>query len=134
MRFPDRFIVVDDDPMNNMICKHAINRFSNGAEVLLFTVPELALDSIKETYEHAGESKDTVLFLDINMPTMSGWEFLEAFSEFTEPVHRQIDIYILSSSIDECDKKKAGINKFVKGYLPKPLSMQMITEIMETHA
>jgi CheY-like chemotaxis protein len=132
MRFPRRFIVVDDDPMNNLICKHAIHKFDNGAEVLLFTEPEKALVVIKETYENLTQSTETVLFLDINMPTMSGWEFLEIFRDLNGSVHSQIEIYILSSSIDENDKKKAMHNAFVKGYLPKPLSVQMINEIMQT--
>lgn len=132
MRNPRRFIVVDDDPMNNMICKHAIGRFDSGAEILLFTEPEKALVMIEESYGNETYGMETVLFLDINMPTMSGWEFLEVFKDFKGSMHQDIDIYILSSSIDQSDKEKAGNSEFVKGYLPKPLNLQTIHEIMES--
>jgi len=132
MRFPRRFIVVDDDPMNNLICKHVITKFDSSAEILLFTEPEKALAMIKESYGNADQSMETVLFLDINMPTMSGWEFLEEFRDFTGSMHKDIAVYILSSSIDQSDQEKAGNNEFVKGYLPKPLGLHMISEIMGT--
>jgi len=132
MRTPRRFIVVDDDPMNNMICRHAISRFNGDAEILLFTQPEEALSRIEESYGNAVQHVETILFLDINMPTMSGWEFLEVFKDLKGLAHPDIDIYILSSSIDQSDKEKAARNEFVKGYLPKPLNLPMIHELMKT--
>lgn len=129
MKIPRLFIVVDDDPFNNLVCKYTIHKFDSNAEIQLFTDPELALASIKESFPGDDENPDTVLFLDINMPIMSGWEFLEGFEAFNEKIHKQITIYILSSSIDPTDNENAEKNPFVKGYFPKPLSLETLNEI-----
>lgn len=131
MKTVNRFMVVDDDPLNNMVCKYIILKYDKEAEITLFTDPEKALESIHDTFSGAMEKIDTVIFLDINMPVINGWEFLEAFEKMDEKIHQQITIYILSSSIDQGDIEKADKNPFVKGYFPKPLSietMQMCTQ------
>ena len=129
MKVPHYFIVVDDDPMNNLICKHIIHKYNGGAEILIFTEPEKALKMIVETFDGITENPETVLFLDINMPSMNGWEFLNEFENFTKKIQQQISIYILSSSIDQSDRDKAEINSLVKGYISKPLSLDSMNEI-----
>ncbi|MCF2487534.1 response regulator [Dyadobacter sp. CY347] len=115
-----RFIVVDDDPLNNLVCNHIILKFNADADIKLFTNPEKALEMVQAEGSGGGEY---VLFLDVNMPGMSGWEFLEAFESFDERIRQRFNIYILSSSIDQGDIEKAAANPFVKGYYPKPLSL-----------
>jgi CheY-like chemotaxis protein len=119
----NRFVVVDDDPLNNLVCNHIILKFTPDAEIKLFTNPEKALEMVGSL----GESSDNgefVLFLDVNMPSMSGWEFLEAFESLDEKIHQRFKIYILSSSIDQGDIQKAASNPFVRGYYPKPLNLE----------
>ncbi|WP_221393806.1 two-component system response regulator [Dyadobacter sp. NIV53] len=127
MKIPNRFIVVDDDTTNNLVCKYVIHRFNNNADVQLFTDPEKALEIIKDS--SASAEVETVLFLDLNMPTMSGPEFLEEFENFNQDVQKQISIYILTASLDLGDRDRAERNVFVKGYLPKPLSMETMNQI-----
>tara|TARA_R100000935_G_scaffold22913_1_gene42123 strand:- start:339 stop:734 length:396 start_codon:yes stop_codon:yes gene_type:complete len=115
-------MVVDDDPTNNMICKFTINRFDNGAEIIIFTEPLEALDFIKENYGKTTEALPTTLFLDINMPTITGWEFLDVFIKFKESIKEQFSIYILSSAIEDFRKEKE-IYPFIQGFLSKPLKI-----------
>ena len=129
MKNTHRFIVVDDDSFNNLVCKYSILKFDTNAEIQLFTDPEKALAAIREQFSNTTENLDTVLFLDINMPVMSGWEFLDEFETFDKKIHQQITIYILSSSIDPGDKIYADNNSFVKGYYPKPLSIETMNQI-----
>ena len=117
-----RYMVVDDDPTNNMICEFTINRFEKEAEIKMFTIPEDALASIKEEYSTTGEAQPTVLFLDVNMPTMTGWEFLDVFMQFDKLVKDQFTIYILSSSIEDFTKE-AKFYTFIQGFLSKPLKI-----------
>ena len=124
-----RFMVVDDDRLNNLVCKHIILRFDMEAQITLFTDPEKALGFIKDTFSDPVEEGNTVMFLDINMPVISGWEFLKVFETFEEKIRKQISIYILSSSIDQSDIEEAGKNPFVQGYYPKPLSLETINLI-----
>ncbi len=113
------YMVVDDDGTNNMICENTIKRVDQKAEIRTFHIPKEALASIKEEYNTTPESLPTVLFLDINMPTMTGWEFLDVFMQFEEMVKDQFTIYILSSSIEDFTKE-AKIYPFIQGFLSKP--------------
>lgn len=123
-----RYIVVDDDSTNNMICDFTIKRFDKDAERQLFSIPEEALDSIKEEYSSTKEALTTILFLDINMPTMTGWEFLDFFIKFDERIKDQFSIYILSSSIEDLTEK-AKTYTFIQGFLSKPLKTDNLEEI-----
>src|ERR1700761_1753382 len=123
-----KFILVDDDDftnfVNDMILKNAL-----GEKVVVdsFEKPEEALEFIQKT--HTGNSDHTILFLDINMPRINGWGFLERYEKFNETVKKQINIYILSSSVDPRDERKAEENKNVLGFLSKPLSTEIIISI-----
>jgi two-component system, chemotaxis family, chemotaxis protein CheY len=98
------------------------------AGIKLYTEPETALKEIKEEVL-ADENTTTVLFLDINMPSMTGWEFLESFKDFRTEIRQRFTIYILSSSVDDRDKEMADSNPFVSGFLSKPLPIDVINNI-----
>lgn len=123
-----RYMVVDDDPTNNMICEFTIKRFEREAEIKMFTVPEDALTFVKEVYGSTAETLPTVLFLDVNMPTMTGWEFLEVFMQFDECVKEQFTIYILSSSIEDYTEE-AKTYTCVQGFLSKPLNITNLKRV-----
>lgn len=130
MRKKQRYMVVDDDATNNMICEFTIKRLDKEADIKMFLNPEEALASIKEEYSSAREVLPTVLFLDINMPNMTGWEFLDVFLQFDEWVKGQFTIYILSSSIEDFTEK-AEIYPFIQGFLSKPLKMTDVERVMK---
>jgi two-component system chemotaxis response regulator CheY len=129
MKVPTQFIVVDDDPVNNLVCKFAITSFDPTANIQLFTNPETALNWIREKYINGTEHEKAVLFLDINMPVMNGWEFLDEFSALPEIYQSLINIFILSSSIDPDDKKSAENHPLVRGYFSKPLRKETINQL-----
>lgn len=129
---PERFIVVDDNRTNNLICEFAIRKYRKEAETSLFTEPETALQNIQKNYGLPEGKKFTVLFLDINMPSMTGWEFLEKFKDFGEEIWKHFIIYILTSSVDERDKEKAGAEPLVAGFISKPLTVNSIQQIVES--
>lgn len=131
MNIPAQFIVVDDDPINNMVCRYTISNFAPKANIQLFTDPEKALASIRAQYDDGTMELETVLLLDINMPVMSGWEFLDELSSFPENLRSQITIYILSSSIDPEDIADAERHPYVHGYYSKPLSKQTLHQICQ---
>ncbi|MBL4677440.1 MAG: response regulator [Mucilaginibacter sp.] len=73
-----------------------------------------------------------VLFVDINMPVMDGWEFNDAFGEIKSRLPKPITIYNISSSVDLRDITRAKKNPLVADYLLKPLSEAYLTEIFHT--
>lgn len=118
------YIIIDDDPINNMICDMTIKTAVNAINIKAFAVSEKGLAYLSSTYlQYIGP---TILFLDINMPSPNGWEFLDAYKNLNETIKDQIRIYMLSSSIDAFDKEKALANSYVKDYLTKPLLMQTV--------
>ncbi|KQS27880.1 response regulator [Dyadobacter sp. Leaf189] len=130
MKLYSQFIVVDDDPVNNMVSKYMIANVAPGARIQLFDDPDQALASIKNEFNADSDYPDTVLFLDINMPTMSGWEFLDQISLFPAELTARISIFILSSSIDPKDKKSAESHPLVSGYFSKPLNREMLKALL----
>src|SRR5262249_43823969 len=107
MEKPARFIVIDDDLNNNLICRIAIKGIAGDAEVLTFNIPEKGFEFIVSSYSKTGVEMPTALFLDINMPTWTGWDFLENFEKLDENIQKQIKIYMLSSSIDPKDRERS---------------------------
>lgn len=128
MEIPKRFIVVDDDSTNNIICNYAIQRVFPGMDIQLFENPILALNTIKETYSELSHDVSTVLLLDINMPEMTGWEFLAIFKEFSDHIHKQFSVFILTSSVSNHDKVTSELTPFVSGFFSKPLSGDWMRE------
>jgi len=119
-----KYIIVDDDPFNNIICKSMVQSTLGGVDVKTFEVPEEGLTFIQN--ECIKSLVPIILFLDINMPTLTGWEFIEQYEKFSEDVKKQISIYLVSSSLDPRDVDKAESNKYIKGFISKPLRREMI--------
>ena len=125
--FP-HFIIVDDDYTNNFLCTKIIQLVLNEVKIHTFLTPEEGLQFF-ESSQQITEISSGVLFLDINMPTMSGWEFLEHFEKLDENVKHKIKVFILSSSVDSRDKRKAFTYGSVSDYIIKPLTKNKIQAI-----
>lgn len=116
-------VLIDDDGVNNFINEKLITASFPDVSIRAFTDAQLALDYLRNSpYE-----KSTVL-LDINMPNISGWEFLDEIA--SHQPKSMIELFLLSSSIDLADKKKAEAHKLVKGYLEKPLKEDEIKKLL----
>jgi two-component system, chemotaxis family, chemotaxis protein CheY len=124
-----KYILVDDDDLCNKISCMILEDAFGDLDIQVFNKPIGALEFIEK--EYAKNSGHTILFLDINMPRIDGWQFLEKYDKFSEEVKQQINIYMLSSSINAHDKSKAEANKNVKGFVSKPLNVEILRFISE---
>lgn len=117
-------ILVDDDPINNLINKRLISKLNIADSVEDYLQAEQALERIKEI----DQSKPLLILLDINMPVTNGWDFLNLYQEnFKE---RQDKIVMLSSSIDYKDRNKALSYDEVQAFLEKPLTPEKMKSIL----
>ncbi|MES2780659.1 MAG: response regulator [Bacteroidota bacterium] len=125
-----RFIIIDDDPINNKLCRYLIGKVASpDTEILDFTSADGALSFISDTY--ISSACTTVVFLDINMPDINGWEFLTNYELLPKSIQQQIDIYILSSSVDGRDKDRAYKSSYISDFIVKPLRVETISSILD---
>lgn len=124
-----KFLIVDDDSLSNLLCKMVLNKTLSDIQIKTFLIPEEALEYIDSlSFKNQNEEK-TILFLDINMPSMTGWEFLEIFKNFEEKIKKQFTIYILSSSISLTDIESAKHNSLVTDFIEKPLTKEIVAKL-----
>ena len=112
-------MIVDDAEISNFILKKLIQNTGNNYEVADFTDPVAAINSVSTI-------NPSLIFLDLNMPVMSGFGFLEKMNE----LNLQYDVYVLTSSTSEIDKEKALQFSNTKKYLVKPLTVEFISTIL----
>ncbi len=130
MTVSSRFVIIDDDAFNNKICSVTIEKISKEADVISFLDPIQGFNFIAEQFD-IDKERTAILLLDINMPVMNGWEFLERYDTLADEVKSRIKVYILSSSVDKRDIERARTNKNVVHYLVKPLTRETIKQVME---
>jgi CheY-like chemotaxis protein len=118
-------LLIDDDNWNLTIGTIIVKRAIGLEYLQTYTEPEEGLAYLSS--EMAENLKDNIIvFLDVNMPAMNGWEFLEKFEELTLNVKNKTKIYILTGSIRSTDFEKARDNKYVAGFIEKPISIEVI--------
>jgi len=127
---PTHFIVIDDDILNNTLCRYIMEKAEPKLHVQTFTIPENGFNFIVNEYSKTERKIPTVLLLDINMPSWSGWEFLDNFDKLDPKIKEQIKIYMFSSSVDPIDKERALKNRNVVDYIHKPLNTNTISNII----
>jgi CheY-like chemotaxis protein len=117
----EKVMLIDDNSIELQIGSHLLNKFGFGNKVSAFLGAEKALEFLKENQETI-ENLPEVIFLDIYMPVMTGFEFLEEYDKLSDTVKGYCKIFMLSSSNDLGDIEKATTNKNVSGFKEKPIS------------
>ena len=118
-----KIFIIDDEEVSLFLTERMLVNSGVTADIHLFISPEEALDSIKE---RGDESFPDVILLDLNMPVMNGWEFLEALAPLGEGFRRKCRIYILTSSLDYSDAEEADKHPMIAGLMHKPISKENV--------
>lgn len=121
-------LIVDDYPLNLMVAKMLIKQHGGFDRVETCLEATRALDILRSNAEDV-ESLPDIILLDLNMPLMDGWQFLNEFETFKNTLKKNIVIFILSSSIAVTDQERAKLSPSVEGYLVKPLTPDMLIDI-----
>lgn len=120
-----RVFIIDDDPIHQRIAQIMIGKHMLFDECLTYTEAEHALAFLKKNVKNTDSLPDVIL-LDLNMPVVDGWDFLEAFEKFQQDISKSIRIFIVTSSVDEKDRLRSQTFPFVMGFISKPLSPDII--------
>jgi len=121
-------MLVDDNEIDNIINEKIIEANSFADQVMVFQTGQEALDYLGENQDNQ-DTLPEIVFLDINMPIMDGFQFLEDFEKFSDTVLEKCKIIMLSSSISPKDIDRAASSKYVKKYLNKPLNARYLEAI-----
>lgn len=130
-------LLVDDDVASNYINKKIIEKanITDKVDVVLNGKEAIEYLTNSGSYEEHGENfpQPMLIFLDINMPVMDGWEFLQEYDKLPENQKAKIIIVMLTSSQNPDDKLRAQTISSKLGFKNKPLSVELLHEIIATH-
>lgn len=119
--------IIDDDPIYVFGLKKVMEVINFCESTLIFKNGRDALDNLSSIIEN-NENIPDVILLDLNMPIMDGWEFLDEFIEI--PSSKKVYIYVISSSIDPKDLSRVSRYEGVKNYIIKPVSTEQLSTIL----
>jgi CheY-like chemotaxis protein len=126
MKTPKLAYVVEDDRITAAITELIAKKELRCRTVKTFGNGQLAFDQLASTAQSGGDVPDLIL-LDLNMPLMDGWEFLDALGELA--LAKQVCVFVLTSSIHPDDMAKAAHYEQVKGYFSKPLDKPNVSRM-----
>ncbi len=121
-------LLIDDSYIDNLINRKILENNNYAENITVIDFPKVAIEYVKESIL-SGENTPSVIFLDLRMPEMSGFEFLKALENIPELKPDQIKIYVLSSSLDPSDMKRIRENKLVAKFIGKPLTSHALADI-----
>lgn len=122
-----QFIIIDDEEIVLFVHKRIITVTLGITDIKTFSSAASALRFFQTDFK-VNISAPTIVLLDLNMPVVSGWDFLEIFNEFDNEIKSAVHIYIVTSSIDPIDQKKALSNKNVIAFISKPITKEYLIE------
>ncbi len=125
-------LVIDDDEINNFVCEKVIKTSGLAKEVKSFKTGQEGLNYLVDQNDQSHLKIPDVILLDINMPFMDGWEFMEKMRTMLGDTFQDFPIVaILSSSVYEADAEKAYNYPGIQEYITKPLTVEAFQNLLK---
>ena len=122
------FLMIDDNPIEHLIMQKMFDKFHLFPDAVHSLDARISMN-LFENYYSENDVLPDVVFLDLNMPCYSGWDFLCDFEHLYKKIKKTVDIYIISSSIDPSDKLLADKYEFVKTCISKPVKTDTLLNL-----
>lgn len=124
----ERVMLVDDHANTNLYNEIVLNDAKAAKEIIMYQSAKDAL-----IYLEQGNYKVDVIFLDVNMPVMDGWQFLEKHNIMEDREQDNVLIVMLTASINSEDQKRALSNHSIDEIFTKPLTVEVVEQIVDTY-
>ncbi|MGB7394023.1 MAG: response regulator [Pricia sp.] len=121
--------IIDDDPIFVYGTKRIMDEVDFCDEVIVYHDGQEALDGLNEMNQR-GEELPSIIFVDLNMPVMNGWEFLEDFIKIDNHNRDKVIVYIISSSVDPRDLEQIRNYPVVNQYILKPITPEALENVL----
>lgn len=122
--------IVDDDPLYVMLLQKLMGHVDFCDNLSIFKNGKEALDDLTDSHVNKKRLPEVIL-LDLNMPILDGWQFLEKFVNI--PFDQKITVYVVSSSINELDIQRVEAFKEVRNYIFKPVKKETLQTIKQDY-
>ena len=126
-------LLVDDDEPTNFLNKMILEDVNCTENIEVADSGQNALDYLQKASGNGSPSSPELIFLDINMPAMNGWEFLERYSALEKKHKANVVIVMLTTSLNPDDRAKAGSIPDVSGFETKPLTQEKLEVILKKY-
>lgn len=123
----DKVLLIDDDKINNYLVQEVISSINIAAEIIVLTDGEKALNYLSDYTATNNEREEVLILLDLNMPVMDGFEFLEEFEAMKIPA--DFMIVVLTSSDNQRDKDNIK-RHHISQYISKPITEEKLLQLL----
>lgn len=123
--------LVDDDQIYQFTAKKTLESMGLSGKISVFSDGQEAIQFIRE-HLSSSEKLPDVIFLDINMPVMDGWQFVEEYQKLQ--LSKKVALYMVSSSVDESDMKRSKDYGVIDDYIIKPVGRSRFEELLSLHS
>ncbi len=117
-------LLIDDNYIDNFVTRRILESSNFAENIVVKQSATEAIDMIRH-----GALKPDVIFLDLRMPLMNGFEFLQEYDKLAENDKTANKIFMLSSSLDPVDVKRSGQNKYITQFIHKPITQKILEEL-----
>lgn len=124
----NKVLLVEDDPITVMVCDRILKMNNFGDSIITKINGQEAMNYLHELINNS-EALPEIIFLDINMPVMNGWDFLNELKSLKSKISAPPKVYMLSSTVDPEDSKRSKFYEEVIGFISKPLKKEHLEAI-----
>jgi CheY-like chemotaxis protein len=124
----ETIMIIDDNVIDLYIASRMITKNNFGKKVLSYSKAQDALDFLKENQDNE-EALPQIIFVDIYMPIMSGFEFLTTYNQLPEKLKNYCHVYVISSTIDDYDIIRASTDVNIISFQVKPITKDFLDQI-----
>ena len=129
---PDMVLLIDDDRPTNYLNQRLLTQSNPNSLVKSVLNGVEALEYFRKV-EKGEELRPELIFLDINMPAMNGWEFLDAYAKLDHSLIGNVKIFMLSTTSNAFEIERGLTHDFVLDFIKKPLSKDVLLDVISKH-